>query len=280
MYFTKADVSSAALFNFGSNLKQGDFKKKDVAFIYKYPNTLVGVHISGENLLKYMEWSAGYYNTHKRGDLVVSFNPKIRGYNYDMFSGLKYDVDISKDAGNRITNVSFNGQNLDVSKTYKLAVNNYRFGTLMGLKLVTMDDKYYDSYEEMQDSGRIRDLLIRYTVEQKKGKLYPKVDNNWKLIGASYNSPFKDQVFDMVINGDLVIPKSADGRTKNIESLNFHKLYADKKIMAETYIVQPGDMLSTIAEKYNTSWTELYECNTFESPDKLSPGQEILVPVM
>ncbi len=37
MFYTEADVSSAALFNFGSNLLKGPFKKKDVAFIYKYP---------------------------------------------------------------------------------------------------------------------------------------------------------------------------------------------------------------------------------------------------
>jgi len=32
--------------------------------------------------------------------------------------------------------------------------NNYRFGSLLGLGLVTMDDRYYDSYETMQDAGR------------------------------------------------------------------------------------------------------------------------------
>ena len=61
-HFAKSDVSSAALFNFGSNLEKGPFKRKDVAFIYKYTNTLMGVNITGENLLKYMEWSADYYN--------------------------------------------------------------------------------------------------------------------------------------------------------------------------------------------------------------------------
>ncbi|CAM3072172.1 metallophosphoesterase [Streptobacillus felis] len=32
-HYAKADISSAALFNFGSNLTEGDFKRKDVAFI-------------------------------------------------------------------------------------------------------------------------------------------------------------------------------------------------------------------------------------------------------
>ncbi|MGB2783005.1 MAG: metallophosphoesterase, partial [Atribacterota bacterium] len=53
MFYTDSDLSSAALFNFGSNLLKGPFKKKDVAFIYLYPNTLVGTKITGANMKKY-----------------------------------------------------------------------------------------------------------------------------------------------------------------------------------------------------------------------------------
>ncbi len=165
------------MFNFGSNLTQGDFKKKDVAFIYKYPNTLVGVNIKGENLLKYMEWSMSYYNTYSEGDVTISFNPKIRGYNYDMFSGVTYNIDVSKPAGQRVCNLLINGQPLDLNKDYKLAVNNYRFGNLMTNGWVSAEDKYFDSYEVMQDTGRIRALIVKYVQEERKGILSPKVDN-------------------------------------------------------------------------------------------------------
>ena len=72
LYYTKADISSAAAFRSDMNLKKGDFKKKDVAFIYKYSNTLMGINMTGKNLLKYMEWSASYYNTAKKGDVTIS----------------------------------------------------------------------------------------------------------------------------------------------------------------------------------------------------------------
>ena len=120
-YFANSDVSSAALFNFGSNLLEGDFKKKDVAFIYKYDNTLMGVNITGENLLKYMEWSANYYNTCKDGDVTISFNPDVRGYNYDMFSGMTYEIDLSEPSGSRIKNVMIAGKPLDPEEVYKEA---------------------------------------------------------------------------------------------------------------------------------------------------------------
>jgi len=73
----------------------------DVANIYKYANTLVGVNMTGENLLKFMEWSMLYYNTWNEGDVTISFNEDFRGYNYDMFAGVNYKVDLSKNAGCR-----------------------------------------------------------------------------------------------------------------------------------------------------------------------------------
>lgn len=222
MYYADAEISSAALFNFGSNLKAGPFKKKDVAYIYKYTNTLMGVNITGENLLKYMEWSVNYYNTWKEGDVTISFNQDVRGYNYDMFAGIDYDINLSKESGSRIENATINGEAIDPNKTYKLAVNNYRFGTLTKLGLVTDKDKYYDSYDAMQDAGRIRDLIVKYTAEVKKGALVPEVDNNWRITGVYLDYPEKEEILEKVRAGEIIIPTSADGRTKNVEALNIN----------------------------------------------------------
>lgn len=301
-FYAKSEISSAALFNFGSNLKEGDFKKKDVAFIYKYANTLNGVNITGENLKKYMEWSASYYNTYKDGDLTISFNPEIRGYNYDMFSGMTYDIDISKEAGNRVKNVLISGEPLDENKVYKLAVNNYRFGTLLNNGWVTNDDKYYDSYEELQDSGRIRDLIIKYVQEEQGGKIDPKVDNNWKIIGTNFDKEKQDIVFEKVRNGEIKIPTSEDGRTLNVVALNYDQLVAEGKLEATdsapvkqvndtpsvsqapnaqttTYTVKSGDVLWKIAEKFNTTWRKLAESNNIKNANLIFPGQRLIVPV-
>ncbi len=224
MYYAQADISSAAAFKKDMNLLEGDFKKKDVANIYKFANTLVGVNITGANLKAYMEWSASYYNTYEEGDITISFNPEIRGYNYEMFAGVTYDIDISKEAGKRVTNLLFNGEPIDDTKIYKLAVNNYRFGSIMGLGLVTVEDKYFDSYETMQDAGRIRDLIITYVKDVMMGEVTPTCDNNWKLIGMDLESPAKDAVYQMIIDGELTIPTSEDGRTPNVKSINVNKL--------------------------------------------------------
>ncbi|SKC73615.1 5'-nucleotidase C-terminal domain-containing protein [Maledivibacter halophilus] len=309
-FYAKSDISSAALFNFGSNLKQGDFKKKDVAFIYKYANTLNGVNITGENLKKYMEWSVSYYNTYKDGDVTVSFNPEIRGYNYDMFSGMTYDIDISEEAGNRIKNLLISGEPLDETKVYKLALNNYRLGTLLNNGWVTNEDKYYDSYEELQDSGRIRDLIIKYVQEEKGGKIEPKVDNNWKIIGTDFDKEKQEIVFEKVRNGEIEIPTSEDGRTLNVVALNYDELMAEGKLEAPdsssdkettdlspaeeitkqstvseavesettTYTVKSGDVLWKIAEKFNTTWKKLADLNNLKNPNLIITGQNLIVP--
>ncbi len=280
MFFTDADVSSAALFTFDSNLVKGPFKKKDVAFIYKYPNTLVGTNITGANLKKYMEWSASYYNAYKEGDVTISFDPKIRGYNYDMFSGLTYEINLSKPAGNRVENVLWNGKPLDDNRNYRLSLNNYRFGTLLGLELVTMDDRYYDSYELLQDAGRINAMIIKYVQEEKGGKIDPLVDNNWKITGVDLESPLKEVIFDMVRRGELNIPTSEDGRTLNVKALNVFELIDEGVLKVSTYVVQTGDNLWAIAEKYGLTWEELNEFNKLENPRLILPGQTILIPAL
>ena len=218
-HFAKSDVSSAALFNFGSNLEKGPFKRKDVAFIYKYTNTLMGVNITGENLLKYMEWSADYYNQLMPGDLTISFDENVRGYNYDMFYGIDYKIDITKPKGKRIIDAKINGKPVDKKKVYKLAINNYRFGTLLTLGLIKESDMYYDSYAELQDGGRVRDLIIKYITEEKNGKVTPVLKNNWKIVNYNFNNPLLEKLKEKVISGEIKIPASSDGRTLNVKSI-------------------------------------------------------------
>ena len=99
IYYTGADISAAALFIDDANLDTGSIRKCDLARIYMYPNTLYKLQLTGRQLKKYMEWSASYYNTLKDGDLTVSFNPESRGYLYDMFSGINYEINLSKEPG-------------------------------------------------------------------------------------------------------------------------------------------------------------------------------------
>ncbi|WP_314849061.1 5'-nucleotidase C-terminal domain-containing protein, partial [Treponema lecithinolyticum] len=128
------------------------------------------------------------------------------------------------EAGSRIKNVKIKGQSIDPEKVYKLAVNNYRFGTLQSLKLSTPQDVYFDSYEAMQDAGRIRDLIGKYVKDVDKGVINPKVNNNWKIIGFDPDVEGRDKILDEICAGKIKIPTSADGRTPNVKSINIYEL--------------------------------------------------------
>lgn len=211
-----AQIASCATFNANQALFKGPLEKKDMAFIYKYSNTLNGVYMTGANLKEYMEWSASYYNTYKDGDVTVSFNPEKRSYNYDMFSGIDYKIDISKEAGSRIVDAMVDGKALDYNAIYKVAVNNYRLGTLMKNGWVSAEDVYYTSANDID--ATIRTMIMNYVINDLGGKLSPVCDNNWKLVGLtdSFNNP---KVIDEIKKGNITIPRSSDGRTPNVESV-------------------------------------------------------------
>lgn len=241
MYYGNADVSSVACFRSDANMKEGIIKKSDVSMIYKYDNTLEVLKVTGAQLKKYMEWSAQYYNTYKPGDVTISFNPNIRGYNYDMFSGVKYDIDISKEPGNRIVNLTYmDGTPVKDTDEIKLAVNNYRASTTLlnkenGLFKDDNVEVIYDS-STRSDGGRIKDFIRYYITDVAKGKITASVDNNWKIIGADLSNPLRDEVIEKVKSGDIVIPKSEDGRTDNVKSLNVYDLINQGKLEGYKYI--------------------------------------------
>jgi 2',3'-cyclic-nucleotide 2'-phosphodiesterase / 3'-nucleotidase / 5'-nucleotidase len=234
MYYGKANVSSSACFRSDANMVEGPIKKSDVALIYKYDNTLKTLKINGKQLKEYMEWSVKYYNQYVDGDLTVSFDPNVRIYNYDVFSGVKYDIDISKPAGNRITNLTWmDGTPVEDTDEVKLAVNNYRADTSLmnsenGLFKDSDAEVIFDSFEEMGDAGRLRDLIRDYIVNVKGGVITPDVDNNWKITGTNFNEEDRAEVVKLINDGTLEIPTSQDGRSPNAASVNNYDLLKAK----------------------------------------------------
>lgn len=303
-----ADVSLAALFTEDANLEQGPFLNRDSVKIYKYDNTLFGVTITGKQLKAIMERQAGsFFNQYQPGDVTISFSPDIRMYNYDMFAGVSYDIDISKPAGERIVNVTYKGAPLADDQQLKLALNNYRYGGLVSAGLISESDVYYEG-------GAVRDMISDY-VAALGAPLMPECDNNWKIIGADLNDPQKDLIYEMVRSGELSIPTSEDGRTPNVASLNGPALRAAGKLppleaepvepeqpadpvtpvepeqpaepqvpaSGETYTVKAGDCLWSIAKALygsGTKWGVLYEANkgAIANPGMIYIGQVLTVP--
>lgn len=165
--------------------------------------------MTGAQLKKYMEWTADYYNTYKRGDLTVSFNPEIRMYNYDMFQGVNYEINISKEPGKRIENLTWpDGTPVKDSDVFVIAVNNYRANSHLLAPGEIYDENDMPVLLEMDvrgDIGGVRELIGDYIINVKGGVIEPKVDDNWKITGNNWNEELHAKAVQMLAAGQAAI---------------------------------------------------------------------------
>lgn len=129
MHYAKCDISGTALFN---NQAKGFGEKvtmRDVVLNYIYPNTLAVLRVSGADLKAALERSATYFVLNDSGDIIVNpqfMNPKPQMYNYDMYEGIEYTIDVSKEMGERITELNYKGNSVMPQDNLEIVINQYR----------------------------------------------------------------------------------------------------------------------------------------------------------
>ena len=226
MYYTGAPVSAAALFIMTANMKEGEIHKSDSSLIYKYANTLYKLQMTGKQLKAFMEWSASYFNQYQPGDLTISFSPDIRAYNYDMFAGVNYEIDVSKPAGERIVNLTWpDGTPVKDDDSFEIAVNNYRANTQLLSDVIYKDgDKPVLLESDVHSGDGVRKLIATYIQDVKGGTITPECDNNWKIVGNDWDEALHQKAVEQLAAGLLTIPTSEDGRTPNVKSITVNDL--------------------------------------------------------
>ncbi|GAA2282788.1 5'-nucleotidase C-terminal domain-containing protein [Streptomyces hawaiiensis] len=123
-------LSQAACFSRSARIPAGQVTIRDVAGLYVFENTLEARLMTGAQMKAYLEFSANYFaQTAPDAPVDPAKLTNANGtpdYNYDVVSGLSYEIDIAKPAGSRVTNVRFGGQPLADDAKFVFAVNNYR----------------------------------------------------------------------------------------------------------------------------------------------------------
>ncbi|MGL4687491.1 MAG: 5'-nucleotidase C-terminal domain-containing protein, partial [Fusobacteriaceae bacterium] len=143
----------------------------------------------------------------------------------DMFSGVTYDINISKVPGQRIENLKkLDGTPVKDSDSFVVAINDYRGKTTFlaensGLFKPNEIELVVDLAETMGDNGRIRELIKEYIQTVKGGVITPEISNNWKITGYKWDSELRNKVAQLVSEGKITIPKSSDQRTNNVKSI-------------------------------------------------------------
>ncbi len=214
-----SDISVAALLFPNANLKAGPISYRNVFDIYRYPNTLSGVEISGKELREYIESTARFYNTFTPGDVLVSFSPTTRAYSYDVVQGVEYEIDVSKKPGERLTKLERNGKPVKDDDKFKLAINSYTYSVMKKFGRIT-NDAYFTS-----DPVSLRAMIFDYV--KNKGNVVPKADENWRLAGISSDHWAREHAVNLINN--KIIDIKTGTRVYNIEAINLESSVTRKQ---------------------------------------------------
>ncbi len=126
-----ADISSTSLFDNSASGFHEKVTMRDIVSNYIYPNTLKVIKVIGRDIKDALERSASYFEQYNGGDIKVSkkfTNFKVQHYNYDMWEGIEYKLNISKSIGHRVVELNYKGKPLDMNGEYEVVMNNYRAG--------------------------------------------------------------------------------------------------------------------------------------------------------
>lgn len=122
-----ADISCASFANSVKGFNK-EVTVRDIVSTYIYPNTLVVLEVTGEQLLLALERCGSYFNN-TNGNLTVSdsfLKPKVEHYNYDYFSNIQYAFDLTKAVGQRVLYAKHRNVDISQGHSYSLVMNNYR----------------------------------------------------------------------------------------------------------------------------------------------------------
>jgi 2',3'-cyclic-nucleotide 2'-phosphodiesterase/3'-nucleotidase len=176
LFYGRADVSFTALFNPAVRIPKGQVTVRQLAALYPYDNELYVVEGTGRMVKDALENAARYFRSCAgaacgKGPLV---NPEVMGFNFDMAGGVDYAIDLERPEGDRIRDLRWHGQPLDMNARLRVAINNYRAAGSAGYSMFGGANVLWRSGDE------IRDLMIRYYTERKK--LPSDATGNWRVL--------------------------------------------------------------------------------------------------
>ena len=187
-YYSKADVIAAPLLQIQANIQEGKIRKRDVANIYPYENSISVLKMTGKQLKAWMEWAVAYYNQTSSENPVVSIMESYPVYKLDIFSGVNYEINLHKPAGQRIENLTWpDGRPVKDDDEFTVATSDFRTNSALLQPGVIFDKGEGFPEVLMDDSGisskGIFELIIDYIRNVKGGTINPVNLNNWRITG-------------------------------------------------------------------------------------------------
>jgi 2',3'-cyclic-nucleotide 2'-phosphodiesterase/3'-nucleotidase len=154
------DISLAAIFNDTGHIPQGQIALRDAYSSYIYDNTLYVLEINGDILRRALEKDAEYFLPVDPRNLPADpkgiVSPQVPDYNWDIYTGVDYTIDLTRPVGQRVTKLSFKGRDVTPDQKFRIAINNYRASGGGGFAM------FKEGTRVWQSTNEIRDLIAAY----------------------------------------------------------------------------------------------------------------------
>ncbi|PLR71561.1 bifunctional metallophosphatase/5'-nucleotidase [Bacillus sp. UMB0728] len=176
-----AKISCTALFNEGAPGFSSTVTMRDIMTNYIYPNTLAVLQITGQDIKDALERSASYFRVGEDGEIAVnpSFSkPKPQHYNYDMWEGIEYELNLSQPEGSRVTVLEHRGEAMKMDEVFEVVMNHYRAGGGGGYWMFKNKPVIREIHKDMTE------LLAEYIRREQPVKA--EVNANWKVTANSH----------------------------------------------------------------------------------------------
>lgn len=175
MNAAETEISCTALLNPDIKGLGRTISRRDILEVYPFPNTLVVLKLTGIDIKLALEQTASFF-TVKNGEVGIHSDwtkPRLLSFNYDMWEGIEYIIDITRPPGERVINLRCSGKDIENNKYYHVAMNNYRSSGAGGYHMFGPDKIVKEIPIE------ISELLIRDVSENKI--LHAEVNHNWQV---------------------------------------------------------------------------------------------------
>lgn len=182
-----------------TEVEQGELTFRNAADLYLYPNTLVALKVSGQDVKEWLECSAGQFNqidpnkTEPQG--LINWEG-FRTYNFDVIDGVTYNIDLTQPArydgecklinpdSHRIKDLEFNGKAVNPKQAFIIATNNYR---AYSGKFAGTGEKHIAFAAPDENRTVLAEYISR--VSKEKGQVVPSADNNWHFTPIKSEKP-------------------------------------------------------------------------------------------
>lgn len=236
---TGADVAFTNGGGIRASIDAGEITKKEIITVLPFGNYVVTKKVSGADLVAALEHGTDSY-------------PEIKGA-FPQVGGMTFKIDLNKEVGSRIVDVTVNGEAIVMDKMYVVATNDFMAAGGDGYDMLGKGE-LVNEYQALDE------VLIAYM--KKAPVIYDAPQGRMGVVEKVAETVVAPVVEETVVAPVVeapvaVAPVSAD---------------------TATYVVVPGDALWKIAAKYNTTWQNLAEINKLQNANLIVVGQELEVP--